>query len=103
MALSLLHHPQTNGQTEILNAALEQMLQAYVGQDHLDWLGWLSCLAFTYNSSVHSSTGYRPDFLLMGFHLSLSSTFITNEEDPSLCPFLPSQEDVEFIQNLDLH
>ena len=33
MALASSHHPQTDGQTEILNATIEQMLRAYVAED----------------------------------------------------------------------
>ena len=58
MALSLAHHPQTNGQTEILDPMIEQMLHAYVSSDKESWANWLSILAYFYNSSVHSSTKY---------------------------------------------
>jgi hypothetical protein len=33
LALSSAHHPQTDGQTEILNATIKQMLRAYVAKD----------------------------------------------------------------------
>ena len=33
MALSSSHHPQTDSQTDILNAHLEQMLHAYIAED----------------------------------------------------------------------
>jgi hypothetical protein len=33
MALSSSHHPQTDGQTEVLNALIEQMLQVYIATD----------------------------------------------------------------------
>ena len=42
MALSSSHHPQTDGQMEILNATIEQMLQAYVHKDQASWSDWLS-------------------------------------------------------------
>lgn len=44
MALSSSHHPQTDGQTEVLNAMIEQMLRAYVAKDRHSWARWLSVL-----------------------------------------------------------
>src|SRR5271168_3473593 len=67
MALSSSHHPQTGGQTEILNGTIEQMLRAYVADCKESWSLWLSVLIFAYNSSVHSSTSYSPNFLMMGW------------------------------------
>lgn len=73
MALSSSHHPQTDGQTEILNATIEQMLRAYIANDHASWPQWLSMLNYSYNSSVHLSTGYAPHFLLMGYKPHMST------------------------------
>ncbi|KDQ32641.1 hypothetical protein PLEOSDRAFT_1017187, partial [Pleurotus ostreatus PC15] len=53
--------------TEILNAQIETMLRAYIAQDRSSWSQWLGVLMHAYNSSVHSSTGYRPDYLLFGY------------------------------------
>jgi hypothetical protein len=64
LTLSSAHHPQTDGQTEVLNATTEQMLRAYIMEDHTSWARWLSEVRRVYNSSVHSSTRYSPDFLL---------------------------------------
>ena len=72
MALSSAHHPQTDGQTEILNAMIEQMFHAYISSDKESWSKWLSVLAYSYNSSVHSSTKYFPSFLLMGYNPRIS-------------------------------
>ena len=60
MLLSSSHHPQHDGQTEILNRMLETMLRAYVNDDRNDWAEWLHLLEFAYNSAVHSSTGTTP-------------------------------------------
>ncbi|KAF4619214.1 hypothetical protein D9613_005608 [Agrocybe pediades] len=101
MALSSSHHPQTDGQTEILNATIEQMLRAYVAGRRNEWSTWLSVLAFSYNSSIHSSTTYSPNFLLLGYHPRLSTGVVLDEVDPSTRPFLPSQRAEEFIANLN--
>jgi hypothetical protein len=103
MALSSAHHPQTDGQTEILNATIEQMLRAYVSSDKESWSSWLSVLAYSYNSSVHSSTKYSPNFLLMGYNPRTSVSAIIPEIDPALRPFLPSQSAEDFVEALETH
>ena len=103
MALSSAHHPQTDGQTEILNAMIEQMLRAYVSSDKESWSKWLSILAYSYNSSVHSSTKYSPNFLLMGYNPRISMGAIVPKVDPSRRPFLPSQSAEDFVEALEIH
>ena len=103
MALSSAHHPQTDGQTEILNATIEQMLRAYVSSDRENWSSWLSVLTYSYNSSVHSSTKYSPNFLLMGYNPRTSVSAIVPEIDPALRPFLPSQSAEDFVEAIETH
>ena len=103
MALSSAHHPQTDGQTIILNAMIEQMLRAYVSSDKENWSNWLSVLAYSYNSSVHSSTKYSPNFLLMGYNPKASMGVIVPEVDPARRPFLPSQSAEDFVETLEIH
>lgn len=76
MLFSSAHHPQTDGQTEILNKYLETMLRAYVRGDKTDWVEWLHLLEQAYNSTVHSSTGFAPFDLLLGFILRTVSDFL---------------------------
>ncbi|RWS19468.1 gag-pol fusion protein-like protein, partial [Leptotrombidium deliense] len=59
-------HAQTNGLTERFNHTLAMMISMYVGTVHRDWDRALHFLAFAYNSSVQSSTGYSPFFLTYG-------------------------------------
>lgn len=68
MSLSSSHHPQHDGQTEIVNKKLETMLRAYVASDRSDWAEWLHILEFAYNSTPHASTGVAPYLLLYGFN-----------------------------------
>ena len=67
MSLSSAHHPQHDGQTEILNKYLATMMRAYISDDLDDWAAWLHILEFAYNNAVHSSMGVSPNFLTYGF------------------------------------
>ena len=67
MLLSSLHHPQHNGQTEIVNKGMEIMLRAYAAADKTLWAEWLHLLEFAYNSTPSASTGDIPYMLLYGF------------------------------------
>ena len=67
MSLSSSHHPQHDGQTEIVNRFLEVMLRAFVSDNKESWALWLPLLEWAYNASIHSSTGTSPNFLMLGF------------------------------------
>lgn len=103
MALSSAHHPQTDGQTENLNSTLETMLRAYVAQDRSSWSEWLSEMQRAYNSSVHSSTTYRPDFLLMGYKPGTGAGMLIPFKDGVERPFLPSQKGENFLLDIEAH
>jgi hypothetical protein len=67
LALSTSKHPQTDGQTEVMNQHLETMLRAYVSADQKDWAQWLDVLQFAYNNATHSAHQSTPAKLLMGY------------------------------------
>ncbi|THH30850.1 hypothetical protein EUX98_g3348 [Antrodiella citrinella] len=67
MMLSSSHHPQHDGQTEIVNRRLEIMLRAYVAGDRTSWAEWLPFLEHAYNSTTHNSTGCTPYSLIYTF------------------------------------
>lgn len=103
MALSSAHHPQTDGQTENLNATIEVMLRAYVASERESWADWLSEMQRAYNSSVHSSTTYAPDFLLMGYKPQVAAGLLVPQKDGVERPFLPSQKGETFIEDIETH
>jgi hypothetical protein len=47
-------HPQTNGQTEVINHTLSTMLQAILKLNLKLWMKYLPHIEFAYNRSVHS-------------------------------------------------
>lgn len=66
--LSTAYHPETDGQTERMNAVLEQYLRAYVSYLQNDWAEWLPLAEFAANLHVSETTGVSPFFANYGFH-----------------------------------
>jgi len=52
---STTYHPQTSGQTEMLNQVLEDMLRACVLSSKGSWEAWLPLAEFSYNNSYQES------------------------------------------------
>ena len=109
--LSTAYHPQTDGQTENLNQTLEIALRAYVNEGLDNWVDLLTSFSLSYNTAVHSSTGYSPAFLLRGFHPRTPNTLlplISGENKvrrPNFTEFLDPEarkftEDLVFFRNL---
>jgi len=63
---STAYHPQTDGQTEIVNQWLEQYIRMYTTFEQDDWSTLLQVAEFCYNSTTHSSTGLSPFMALTG-------------------------------------
>jgi hypothetical protein len=66
--LSTAFHPQTDGQTERVNATLEQYLRAYCNYQQDDWGGLLPVAEFCYNNTQAESTKVTPFFANYGYH-----------------------------------
>ncbi|KAA3472909.1 reverse transcriptase [Gossypium australe] len=60
LLLSTAYHPQTDGQTEVLNRSLENYLRCMTGEMPTNWLQWLPLAEWWYNSSYHSSIQLTP-------------------------------------------
>ena len=59
------YHPQGNGLVERANRTILNML-ATVVKDHRDWESHLRATCMAYNSSIQSTTGQLPFFLMFG-------------------------------------
>ena len=51
-------HPQTDGQTKIVNRTLTQLLCAFIQKNLKIWEDCFPFIKFAYNRSVHSTTEF---------------------------------------------
>ena len=57
---STAYHPESDGQTEVLNRTLEQYLRSFVHDKPALWHSFLPLAEWSYNMSTHSGTGLSP-------------------------------------------
>jgi hypothetical protein len=60
-------HPQTDGQTELVNRTLSTMLRAVLKKNIKMWEECLPLIEFSYNRSLHSTTKMCPFEIVYGF------------------------------------
>lgn len=66
MKHSTAYHPQTDGQTEIVNKGLETYLRCFIGGKPKSWAQWLPWAEFSYNTAPHSYTKFSPFKVVYG-------------------------------------
>ena len=69
-------HPQADGQTEVVNRTLTQLLRAVIQKNLKNWEDCLSFIEFAYNRSVHSTTEFSPFEIVYGFNPLTPMDFI---------------------------
>lgn len=75
--MSSAYHPQTDGQTEIVNKCLEQYLRYMTGERPKEWAKWLSLAE--YNTSFYLSTRTTPFEVVYGRPSPNYTTYILGE------------------------
>ncbi|KAK9105428.1 hypothetical protein Scep_022272 [Stephania cephalantha] len=60
LKFSSAYHPQTDGQTEVVNRSLGNLLRSLVGENVRSWDFKLSQAEFAHNHAVNRSTGFSP-------------------------------------------
>ncbi|OMO64097.1 reverse transcriptase [Corchorus capsularis] len=85
LKLSTAYHPQTDGQTEIVNRSLETYLRCMCGECPKEWLKWLPLAEWWYNTSYHTSAKATPYEIVYG------------QPAPLHRPYLPGDSSVAAI------
>lgn len=66
LKLCIAYHPQTDGQSEVLNRCLEGYLRCMCHTLPQDWLKYLPLAEFWYNTNFHSTTKKTPYEVMYG-------------------------------------
>ena len=61
-------HPQTDGQTEVVNRTLGTLLRALIQKNLKNWEECMPHIEFAYNRTLHSSTNCSPFEIIYGFN-----------------------------------
>ena len=69
LALSMVYHPQTDGETERVNQEIKQFLQIFCNYHQDNWVDLLPFAEFSHNTQKHSTIGKSPFKVLYGFNL----------------------------------
>ena len=81
--LSSAFHPQTDGQTELVNQVLEQYLRCTINYQQDDWIKYLPLAEFAYNNTLHASTQQTPFFSNYRYHPKLDLLSPSTNIDPA--------------------
>ena len=68
LMFSRICHPQTDGQTEVVNRNLSALLRSLVKKNLKSWEDCLPHVEFAYNHAVHSATKFSPFEVVYGFN-----------------------------------
>ena len=60
------YHPQSDGLVERFNRTLTNMLASTAKENPFEWESHLGKVCLAYNTSVHTTTGHTPFFLMFG-------------------------------------
>ena len=80
LRMSTADHPQTDGQTEVVNRTINWMLRTTLVND--DWESRLPDLEFAYNSLVNRTTGKSPFEIIYGY-LPTTPATINSTQKPT--------------------
>lgn len=83
--LSTAYHPQSDGQTEVVNRCLETYLRCMTGERPKQWSSWLPLAEYWYNTSYHSSTQTTPFEIVYG------------QPPPIHLPYVPGESKVQVV------
>jgi hypothetical protein len=85
---STAYHPQSNGQTEVVNRCLEYYLRCMSGGSPHQWSKWVPLAEWWYNTNYHTATKSTPYEILYGF------------PPPLHIPYFPKDSTVEAVDQL---
>jgi hypothetical protein len=86
LRMSTAYHPQSDGQTEIVNKVLQQYLRCFVHNKPKQWGQYLHWAEWHYNTSIHTATGFSPFQIVYG------------RPPPTLSDYIPGSTQLQAVE-----
>jgi hypothetical protein len=103
---STAFHPQTDGQTEVVNRMIVHILRMYNSKHPRTWDESLPYVQHNYNQALHSSTNHNPFQVGLGFQplcpIDIAMPFVATQEDSAHVQSEADKENsfIEHIQHI---
>ncbi|KAL4202140.1 hypothetical protein AMTRI_Chr02g262210 [Amborella trichopoda] len=85
LQMSSSYHPQTDGQTKVVNRCLETYLRCVTGDKPKHWVKWLSLAEWWCNTATHTSTRMSPYEVVYG------------QPPPAVIPYVTGATNVDVV------
>ncbi|KZV35963.1 peroxidase 64 [Dorcoceras hygrometricum] len=85
LAMSSAYHPESDGQTEVLNRCIETYLRCFVSEQPRNWSSWVHWAEYWYNTAYQSAAGMSPFEAVYG------------RKPPVISRFLPAESNVAAV------
>ncbi|GAU42300.1 hypothetical protein TSUD_136860 [Trifolium subterraneum] len=86
LQMSTSYHPESDGQTEVVNRCLETYLRCFIADQPRTWVNWIHWSEYWFNTTFHSSTERTPFEIVYG------------RPPPSLSRWVQGETRVEAVQ-----
>ncbi|MCI02526.1 transposon Tf2-1 polyprotein [Trifolium medium] len=100
--MSSAYHPETDGQTEVINRCLEGYLRCFASEQPKSWSHWLSWAEYWYNTIYHVSIDKTPFEVVYGRPPPTIVRFLSNETKVDVVA-LELRERDEALNQLKMH
>ncbi|KAD7477187.1 hypothetical protein E3N88_00323 [Mikania micrantha] len=79
LKMSTSYHPQTDGQTEVVNRCLEAYLRCFAHEQPLQWSSFLVWAEYSYNTGFHTSLQTTPFNVVYGRDPSILHPYVLGD------------------------
>ncbi|GAU21227.1 hypothetical protein TSUD_11450 [Trifolium subterraneum] len=100
--MSSAYHPETDGQSEVINRCLEGYLRCFASDQPKTWAHWISWAELWYNTAYHVSINTSPFEVVYGRPPPTLVKFLSNETKVAAVALELSERD-EALKQLKLH
>jgi hypothetical protein len=79
LKMSTAYHPESDGQTEVVNRCLETYLRRFIADQPKTWINWVHWAEYWFNTSFHSAAEKTPFEIVYGRPIPVMTRWLRGE------------------------